>query len=335
MGNTGTKGFLKGLNAKDIGSKYTTYIIFIVLFTGLGILTGFDSWRLPSLQNLVIAEAIRAFAALGVGIIIITRGFDLSIGYAVCLTASVAASLSQSVSYSAAMYPGIDFPVFLPILVAVLIGMLVGATNGVLVAYAKLPPFIATLGVLSLCRGIQLIYTKATVVGSVKNEYKAIAQGFVGPFPLLMIYVAIAALIVWIILRHTRLGANLYAIGGNPQAARVAGINVERGLLFAYTFAGALYGVAGALQTARLGLANSLTAVGMELDAIAAVTIGGVSQSGGVGTMGGMICGVLIMGIITYGMNFLAVNSYYQYLVKGCIIILAVFFDMRKHARKS
>ena len=149
-----------------------------------------------------------------------------------------------------------------------------------------------------------------------------------------MIYVAIAAFIVWLILRHTRLGANLYAIGGNPQAARVAGINVERGLLFAYTFAGTLYGVAGALQTARLGLANSLTAVGMELDAIAAVTIGGVSQSGGVGTMGGMICGVLIMGIITYGMNFLAVNSYFQYLVKGSIIIIAVFFDMRKHARK-
>ncbi len=336
MGNTnGVKPSLKNINIKDFASKYTTYIIFIVLFAGLGILTGFDSWKLPSLQNLVIAESIRAFAALGVGVIIITRGIDLSIGYAVCLTASVAASLSQSVSYAAAMYPGVDFPVFLPILVAVLIGMLVGALNGTLVAYAKLPPFIATLGVLSLCRGAQLIYTNATVVGSVKNEYKAIAQGFVGPFPLLMIYVAIAAFIVWLILRHTRLGANLYAIGGNPQAARVAGINVERGLLFAYTFAGALYGVAGALQTARLGLANSLTAVGMELDAIAAVTIGGVSQSGGVGTMGGMICGVLIMGIITYGMNFLAVNSYFQYLVKGSIIIIAVFFDMRKHARKA
>lgn len=316
-------------------SKYTTYFIFLALFLLLGILTGFDSWRLPSLQNLVIAESIRAFAALGVGVIIITRGIDLSIGYAVCLTASIAASLSQSVTYEAAMYPGINFPVFLPILAAVAVGMLVGALNGTLVAYAKLPPFIATLGVYSICRGLQLIYTNATVVGSVKNEYKAIAQGFLGPFPYLMIYVAIAAFIVWVLLRHTRLGANLYAIGGNPQAARVAGINVEKDLLFAYTFAGALYGVAGALQTSRLGLANSLTAVGMELDAIAAVTIGGVSQSGGVGSMGGMICGVLIMGIITYGMNFLNVNPYFQYLVKGSIIIIAVFFDMRKHARKS
>ena len=316
-------------------SKYTTYVIFVVLFVLLGFLTGFDSWKLPSLQNLVIAESIRAFAALGVGVIIITRGIDLSIGYAVCLTASMAASLSQSVTYEAAMYPGVDFPLFLPVLVAVLVGMLVGAINGSLVAYAKLPPFIATLGMMSLCRGAQLIYTNATVVGSVKNEYKAIAQGYIGPFPLLMIYVAIAALLVWVILRHTRLGANLYAIGGNPQAARVAGIDVEKGLLFAYTFAGAMYGVAGALQTSRLGLANSLTAVGMEMDAIAAVTIGGVSQSGGVGTMGGMICGVLTMGIITYGMNFLNINPYFQYIVKRSIIIVAVFFDMRKHARKS
>ena len=276
---------LSGNKIKNVMSKYTTYVIFVVLFVLLGFLTGFDSWKLPSLQNLVIAESIRAFAALGVGVIIITRGIDLSIGYAVCLTASMAASLSQSVTYEAAMYPGVDFPLFLPVLVAVLVGMLVGAVNGSLVAYAKLPPFIATLGMMSLCRGAQLIYTNATVVGSVKNEYKAIAQGYIGPFPLLMIYVAIAALLVWVILRHTRLGANLYAIGGNPQAARVAGIDVEKGLLFAYTFAGAMYGVAGALQTSRLGLANSLTAVGMEMDAIAAVTIGGVSQSGGVGTM--------------------------------------------------
>lgn len=326
---------LSGNKIKNVMSKYTTYVIFVVLFVLLGFLTGFDSWKLPSLQNLVIAESIRAFAALGVGVIIITRGIDLSIGYAVCLTASMAASLSQSVTYEAAMYPGVNFPLFLPVLVAVLVGMLVGAVNGSLVAYAKLPPFIATLGMMSLCRGAQLIYTNATVVGSVKNEYKAIAQGYIGPFPLLMIYVAIAALLVWVILRHTRLGANLYAIGGNPQAARVAGIDVEKGLLFAYTFAGAMYGVAGALQTSRLGLANSLTAVGMEMDAIAAVTIGGVSQSGGVGTMGGMICGVLTMGIITYGMNFLNINPYFQYIVKGSIIIVAVFFDMRKHARKS
>ena len=320
---------------KEFGSKYTNYITFVFLFIVLGILTRGGSMQLTSLQNLVIAESGRAFAALGVGMIIITRGIDLSIGFMVCLTTSIAASFAQNPDYSSAMYPGVNFPLFLPILTAIAVGTLFGAFNGVLVAYAKLPPFIATLGTMSLARGIQLIYTQAKVVGSVKDNYKAIAQGFIGPVPNLVIYVAVAAFIVWLILKHTRLGTNFYAIGGNPQAARVAGINVEANLVVVYALAGFLYGVAGVLQASRLGLANSLTGQGMELDAIAAVTVGGISQSGGVGTMGGMLVGVLTMGIINYGMTYLSIDSYYQLLVKGTIIIIAVYFDMRKNARKA
>lgn len=320
---------------KEFGSKYTNYITFVFLFIVLGILTRGGSMQLTSLQNLVIAESVRAFAALGVGMIIITRGIDLSIGFMVCLTTSIAASFAQNPDYSSAMYPGVNFPLFLPILTAIAVGTLFGAFNGVLVAYAKLPPFIATLGTMSLARGIQLIYTQAKVVGSVKDNYKAIAQGFIGPVPNLVIYVAVAAFIVWLILKHTRLGTNFYAIGGNPQAARVAGINVEANLVVVYALAGFLYGVAGVLQASRLGLANSLTGQGMELDAIAAVTVGGISQSGGVGTMGGMLVGVLTMGIINYGMTYLSIDSYYQLLVKGTIIIIAVYFDMRKNARKA
>ncbi len=320
---------------KEFGGKYTNYITFVFLFIVLGILTRGGSMQLTSLQNLVIAESVRAFAALGVGMIIITRGIDLSIGFMVCLTTSIAASFAQNPDYSSAMYPGVNFPLFLPILTAIVVGTLFGAFNGVLVAYAKLPPFIATLGTMSLARGIQLIYTQAKVVGSVKDNYKAIAQGFIGPIPNLVVYVAVAAFIVWLILKHTRLGTNFYAIGGNPQAARVAGINVEANLVVVYALAGFLYGVAGVLQASRLGLANSLTGQGMELDAIAAVTVGGISQSGGVGTMGGMLVGVLTMGIINYGMTYLSIDSYYQLLVKGTIIIIAVYFDMRKNARKA
>lgn len=320
---------------RTVADKYTNYLTFVVLAIVLGIMTKGQALRPASIQNLVIAESVRAFAALGVGMIIITRGIDLSIGYMVCLTASVAASFAQNPDYSAAMYPGMQFPLFLPILAAMLVGMLIGAFNGVLVAYAHLHPFIATLGTLSLARGAQLIYTHAKVVGSVKDTYKHIAQGSLGPIPNLVIYVIIAAFVVWLILRHTRLGANLYAIGGNPQAARVAGINVEYDLVFVYTFAGCLYGIAGALMASRIGLANSLTANGMELDAIAAATIGGVSQTGGVGTMGGMIIGVLTFGIINYGMTYLGIDSYYQLIMKGAIIIVAVFFDMRKYSRSK
>ena len=323
------------LTSKKLLKDYTNHFTFIGLIIVLAVLTGGSSLAPASMRNLVIAEAVRAFAAFGVGLIILTRGIDLSIGFVVCLTASVAASFAQTPGYSGALYAGMDFPVFVPILEGVGVGGLFGLFNGVLVAYAKLPPFIATLGTYSLARGIQLIYTKAAVIGSLKPGFKLISQGSVGFIPNLAIYVAIAAIVVWFLLRHTQLGAHFYAIGGNPQAAKVSGINVERDLVKVYLFAGLLYGIAGVLQAARLGLANALTANGMELDAIAAVTVGGVSQSGGVGSMSNILIGVLIMGIINYGMTYLGIDSYYQLLMKGAIILFAVFFDMRKRIGKT
>ena len=319
---------------KELFSKYTNLFTFIALVFVLAVFTKGRVLQGDSIRNLMIAESVRAFAALGVGMIIISRGIDLSIGYVVCLTASVAASFAQTPGYSGALFPGVQFPFWAPIVIGIAVGGLFGLLNGVLVAYAKLPPFIATLGTLSLARGAQLIYTRAAVIGSLKQEFKQISQGNVGPIPNLAIYVVIALVLIWVLLRHTRLGTNFYAIGGNPQAARVSGVNVEADLVKVYFFAGLLYGIAGVLQASRLGLANALTANGMELDAIAAVTVGGVSQSGGVGTVSGMILGVLIMGIINYGMTYLNIDSYYQLLMKGTIIIVAVYFDMRKHARK-
>lgn len=323
---------------KGIGAflgKNTNLVTFVLLATVLGIMTRGRSFAWPSVRNLMIAESVRAFAALGVGMIIITRGIDLSIGYVICLVASVSASFAQTPDYSAALYPGVDFPVWLPFVAGILTGALFGFMNGALVAYGKLPAFIATLGTMSIARGAQLIYTKAAVVGSVKDAYKSIAQGSVGPIPNLALYVVVAAAIVWVLLRHTKRGTNFYAIGGNPIAARVSGINVEKELVIVYTYAGILYGIAGSLLAGRLGLANALTANGMELDAIAAVTVGGISQAGGVGTVGGMIIGVLTLGIINYGMTYLGVDSYYQLLVKGAIILVAVYFYIRKYSQRA
>jgi methyl-galactoside transport system permease protein len=257
----------------------------------------------------------------------------------VCLTASVAASFAQDPGLAAAIYPGRSFPLFVPIMAGIITGGIFGLFNGVLVAYGKLPAFIATLGTMVIARGVQLIYTKAAIVSSLTTPYKAIAQTSVGPapiqFPILGIYVAVIVFVIWVLLRHTRQGSNFYAIGGNIQAARVSGINVERDLVCVYLYAGLLYGCAGVLLSSRLALANALTANGMELDAIAAVTVGGVSHSGGVGTVSGMVIGIFTMGLINYGMSFMAIDSYYQYLVKGAIIIIAVFFDMKKYAKRS
>jgi len=316
-------------------SKNTNLVTFVTLAVILGLMTGGRSFEWPSVRNLMIAESVRAFAALGVGMIIITRGIDLSIGYVVCLVASVAASFAQTPDYTAALYPGVDFPIWLPLIAGILTGGLFGFLNGILIAYGKLPAFIATLGTMSIARGAQLIYTKAAVVGSLKSAYKTISQGSIGPIPNLAVYVVIVSFFIWMLLRHTKRGTNFYAIGGNAMAARVSGINVEGETVAVYTLAGLLYGIAGCLLAGRLGLANALTANGMELDAIAAVTVGGVSQTGGVGTMSGMLIGVLTLGIINYGMTYLGVDSYYQLLMKGFIIIVAVYFDMKKYARRA
>jgi methyl-galactoside transport system permease protein len=322
-------------DSKKLASQYTTWVTFVGLLLLLSVLTQGNALRWNSIRNLLIAESVRSFAALGVGMIIITKGIDLSIGYVVCLTASVAASFAQNPDYASAIYAGQSFPLIVPVVAAVAAGGLFGLFNGYLIAYGKLPPFIATLGSMSIAKGLQLIYTKAAVVGSLNQNFKNISQGSIGPIPNLIIYVIIAAFIVWVVLKHTRQGTHFYAIGGNAQAARVSGINVERDLMMVYTYAGILYGIAGTLLASRLGLANSLTANGMELDAIAAVTVGGVSQSGGVGSVSGMMVGVFTMGLINYGMSFLGVDSYYQQLVKGFIIIVAVYFDMKKYARRG
>ena len=329
------------LKTKEFLSKYTSFVTFVALVFILSILTRGRALSWDSIKTLIIAEAVRAFASLGVGMIIITRGIDLSIGYVVCLTASVAASFAQEVDIPAlaAVYPGRTFPLIVPIIAGIAAGAIFGLFNGILVAYGKLPPFIATLGTMVIARGIQLIYTKAAIVSSLTTPFKAIAQTYIGPpafqIPFLGIYVVIITFIIWVLLRHTRQGSNFYAIGGNVQAARVSGINVERDLVCVYLYAGILYGCAGILLASRLALANALTANGMELDAIAAVTVGGVSQTGGVGTVSGMIIGIFTMGLINYGMSFMAIDSYYQYLVKGGIIIVAVFFDMKKYAKRA
>jgi len=330
---------MRRIKAKEILNKHTTFVTFVALVFLLTILTRGRALSWDSLKTLIIAESVRAFASLGVGMIIITRGIDLSIGYVVCLTASVAASFAQDPGLAAAIYPGRSFPLIVPILSGIITGGIFGLLNGVLVAYGKLPAFIATLGTMVIARGIQLIYTKAAIVSSLTTPFKALAQTSIGPasfqIPVLGFYVIIITFIIWVVLKHTKQGTNFYAIGGNAQAARVSGINVERDLVCVYLYAGLLYGCAGVLLASRLALANALTANGMELDAIAAVTVGGVSQTGGVGTVSGMIIGIFTMGLINYGMSFMAIDSYYQYLVKGSIIIAAVFFDMKKYAKRA
>ncbi|OBV39771.1 ABC transporter permease [Janthinobacterium psychrotolerans] len=268
--------------------------------------------------------------AIGVTIIIITGGIDLSSGSVVALAAMVAASLAQSSEASRAIYPGLlDLPVLLPVLAGLSVGAMVGLINGSLIVKTGVPAFIVTLGMMVSARGLAKLYTHGQPVSTLTDSYSWIGSG-ANP----VIIFLVTALFFHILLRYTRFGKRTYAIGGNPVAARVSGINIQRHLVIVYTIAGVLAGVAAVIGSARAQTGQSGMGVSYELDAIAAAVIGGTSLSGGVGRITGTVIGALILGVIASGFTFLGVDSYFQEVIKGAIIVIAVVADQIRKQKK-
>ncbi|WP_426078749.1 ABC transporter permease [Janthinobacterium sp. PSPC3-1] len=268
--------------------------------------------------------------AIGVTIIIITGGIDLSSGSVVALAAMVAASLAQSSEASRAIYPGLlDLPVLLPVLAGLCVGAMVGLINGSLIVKTGVPAFIVTLGMMVSARGLAKLYTHGQPVSTLTDSYTWIGSG-ANP----VIIFLVTALFFHILLRYTRFGKRTYAIGGNPVAARVSGINIQRHLVIVYTIAGVLAGVAAVIGSARAQTGQSGMGVSYELDAIAAAVIGGTSLSGGVGRITGTVIGALILGVIASGFTFLGVDSYFQEVIKGAIIVIAVVADQIRKQKK-
>lgn len=320
------------------------YIILIALLIAI-IAISPDFVSIINFRNILSQASTRVIIALGVGGILITQGTDLSAGRLVGLTAVVSSSLLQAQEYAYRMYPDLPkLPILVPILLCAGIGMVFGLLNGVAVAWFKVPPFIATLGMMVIVYGVTSIYFDrppygAQPIGGLDKDFMEYAQGYIfsgkASIPYLVIYAGLTAMIVWVVWNKTRLGKNMYAIGGNTEAAMVSGVNVSRTLLIIYMVAGALYGFAGTLEAARVGSATNNTGNMYELDAIAACVVGGVSTSGGIGTVPGIVTGVLIFQVINYGLNFIGVNPYVQYIVKGLIIVVAVAIDMRKYRKRK
>jgi inositol transport system permease protein len=221
-------------------------------------------------------------------------------------------------------HPG-EYPVFVPVLLGVLAGAACGGVNGYVVTKGRVAPFIVTLGMMAVARGLALVLSGGKPVSNLSAEFKWLGDG---PVPILIL--AIVAVISWVFLANLKLGRHLYAVGGNENAARASGINVDAVKLFAYTVSGALAGLAGVVLAARITTGQPNAGAGYELDAIAAVVIGGTSLSGGIGGVGGTILGALLMGVINNGLDLLNVSSYYQAIVKGFIIVGAVWLDRRK-----
>ena len=316
-------------------NKYAIFIVLIVMIIALSFLSP-AFLTAQNLINVLITESGRGILALGVAFAIISRGIDLSVGSIVSLTSVIAASLVQEPSYSARIFPNLPL---LPPIVAVLAGLaagaLVGLTNGALIAYTAIPPFIATLGSMIIARGFALILTNAYPVPMLRPEFKIIGQGSLGPIPYVVIVFVIVAIIAYIILNYTKFGKHVYAIGGNVNAARTSGIKVEKNLLGIYMVSGICASIAGILITARAASGIATLGNNYELDAIAAATIGGTSHTGGIGTVPGIIAGILILGILNNGLLLLGISPYLQQVIKGIIIVGAVVFDMRKNARQK
>ncbi|MFU0800290.1 MAG: galactose/methyl galactoside ABC transporter permease MglC [Xylanivirga thermophila] len=319
---------------KDILSRYAIYIVLLVLFLAIGMINR-NFFSIDNIVNVLIIAAVRLVIALGVSGALITRGTDLSAGRTVGLTACIAASLLQRPDYAYKLLPDIpQLPVIVPILLAILVGVIIGITNGLVIAYLKVPPFIATLGMMVIVYGVSCIYTNAQPIGGLRDDFTNIASGSIGFMPNLILIAIIVIFVIWFIYNKTRFGKYIYAIGGNPNAAEVSGVNVENILVKVYALAGGLYGLAGALLAARTGGATNNYGLMYELDAIAACTIGGVSTSGGVGRVSGVITGVLIFEVLNNGLVVLGVQTYWQQVIKGIIIIMAVALDIRKYLAK-
>jgi len=309
--------------------KYAIVFIFIGMLIALSIMSpAFLQTR--NLLNVVRQISVMGLIAFGVTTIIITGGIDLSSGSVLALAAVTAASLAQQADWHDAKYPGLNLPLIVPILVALGVGALTGFINGSIIARFKIPPFIATLGMMTVARGFALIYSERPVSG-LKDSYNFIGQGaFLGiPIPII-IFVGVAIL-MHVLLSNTRFGRHVYALGGNEQAARISGLNIGRIKILVYMLAGLLSGLAGLVLSSRIGSGQPGLGQSYELDAIAAAVIGGTSLSGGIGTIWGTIVGALIIGVLNNGMDLLNVSAYWQIILKGSIIVVAVIIDERKN----
>lgn len=285
-----------------------------------------------NLLNVGRQSAVNMIIASGMTLVIFTGGIDLSVGSIKALAATTAIVLATH----------FGFNVWLSILICLAVGLLFGAINGVIITKGKVPDFIATLGMLSLAKGLSLLITDGMpvpdfkyAVTEVPDEIIALGAGefFWIPAPFLIALTVV--LITWFLSKNTHIGRHLFAVGGNKEAARVTGISIEKTKIIAYAFSGLFAAVAGIVLSGRLGSANSLMGTGAELTAIAAVVMGGTNLFGGEGSLGGTLIGAITIAVLNNGLNLLAVSAFWQQVIMGAVIIAVVVFDQWRRRRLS
>lgn len=302
-----------------INERYGTLFILILMVIITTILyPGFLSST--NLTNVVRQISIIAIIAFGSTFVIISGGIDLSPGSIVGLTSVVVASLA---------HPGM-YPVIVPVVAGMIVGLLAGFVNGALVTKTKIPPFIATLGMMIAARGAALIYSDGRPIGNLTKTFEFIGGGDLFAIPVPILILVGTLILSHILLNNTIFGLYTYAIGSNEQAAMISGIKVNRQKVLIYMYASLMASIGAIVLTSRISSGSPISGMGFELDAIAATVIGGTSLSGGIGTIPGTLIGALIMGILNNAMDLLGISAYWQQVFKGAIIVGAVVLDQRR-----
>ncbi|HEX4914965.1 MAG TPA: ribose ABC transporter permease [Vicinamibacterales bacterium] len=301
--------------------RFGTLIGLVVLCAVLWALTP-HFLTVSNLLNIAQQTSINAIVAAGMTFVIISGGIDLSVGSIVALSGVVLGTLLQDGQPAALAIPG-----------ALLVGVAAGLLNGALVSFGGLPPFIATLGMMSVARGAALVFTEGRPISGFDEGFRWLATGSIGPIPAPVIVMVVVYVCAHIVLTRTTFGRYVYAIGGNEEATRLSGVAVRFHKTAIYCVAGLMSAVAAIVLTARLNSAQPIAGMMYELDAIAATVIGGTSLMGGEGSLGGTLVGALIMGVLRNGLNLLGVSSFVQQIVIGAVIVVAVLVDtlLKRH----
>ena len=312
---------LQNKTLKNVLVEQKSLITLLVLILIVSCLSD-NFFTLNNIFNILQQTSINAIIAVGMTLVILTSGIDLAVGSIFALAGAVTASMI-----------GADISPFIAICAALMLSAILGAFSGVIIAKGKLQAFIATLVMMLILRGTTQVYTKGSPISTGTNdnsemfEWIAFGRVFGIPVPIIIMLVVFAA--AWYLLKYTRLGRYIYALGGNESATQLSGINVDKVKIIVYAMSGLLCAVASTIEVSRLSSAQPTAGTGYEMDAIAAVVLGGTSMSGGRGKIIGTLIGALILGFLNNGLNMLGVDAYYQMIVKGGVILLAVLVDKK------
>lgn len=299
----------------EIMKSYSLYLAFIVIFITFSLLNK-NFLSIDNILNIIVQSSILAIIAVGQTMVILTSGIDLSVG-------SIVGAVGIGIGLL--MVAGIPIPI--AVLIGVIIGCALGLINGVIISYGRVPAFIATLGMMGIARGFALVLNEGKPVAGFPQAFEKIASASVGGVPSFVFYTLIIYFIMFIILERTKFGRYIYAIGGNRDVARLSGVKVKVVETIVYVFSGLFAGLGAILLTARLNYATPIAGQGYETDCIAAVVIGGTSMSGGQGRIIGTLVGALMLGILRNGLTIVNVSSFFQQIIIGAVIIIAVFAD--------